>query len=188
MLTERELRREQGSPTAATVRIPGSQGRRPGFHWPDLAVEAEGRRWAVEIEFSAKGRERLRQILTGYRRSSYAGVVYYVGEPALARAISSAAFDCGLSGELRLRAWDLWPTPSQAAAEIERIARQHRERATSSGACDRDDGARGVETWTDARRVQERAAAIETWERELERRDAEQGGRRLRLARQPKGS
>jgi hypothetical protein len=188
VLTERELRREQGSRGGAPVPIAASRGILPSVHWPDLAVEAEGRRWAVEIEFSAKGRERLRRTLAAYRRSSYSGVAYYVRDPALARAISSAAFDSGLNGELSLRAWELWPTPSGDVAEIERIARRHRERAATSGVSACNDGARRAESGPDTRREKERIVAIEAWERELERRDSEQVGRRLRLARRPKGS
>jgi Replication-relaxation len=181
VLTERELQREQ----RRAGRIPVARGRStgPATHCPDLAVEVGGRRWAVEIEFSAKGRERLRRILEAYRRSDYTGVVYYLREPTLAWAISRLALDCGLNGELALRAWELWPAPSKDTAEIERVARRHREAASERG-----NGAPPTRRrpWQDAdidRRERERAAAIEGWERELERRDAEQSGSRLRLVR-----
>jgi hypothetical protein len=171
VLTERELRREQRRPGPILVARGGSTG--PATHCPDLAVQVAGRRWAVEIEFSAKGRERLRRILAAYGGSDYTGVVYYLREPALARAISRLALDCGLNGELALRAWELWPAPSQDAAEIERVARRHREAALERG-----NGApptcRTPRKDADIdRRQRERAAAIEGWERELERRDAE---------------
>jgi Replication-relaxation len=186
VLTERELWREQGRPGG----IPVAGGRSAGSatHCPDLVVEVGGRRWAVEIEFSAKGRERLRRILAAYRGSDYTGVVYYVREPALARAISRLALDSRLNGDLALRAWELWPTPLQDTAEIERVARRHRE-----AALDRGNGApatrRAPRTDADMdRRQRERAAAIEGWERELERRDSEQSGSRLRLARRAAGS
>jgi hypothetical protein len=186
VLTERELWREQGRP--GRIPVAGGRSTGPATHCPDLAVEVEGRRWAVEIEFSAKGRERLRRILAAYRGSDYAGVVYYLREPALARAISRLALDCGLNGQLALRAWELWPAPLQDTAEIERVARQHREVASERG-----DGApptrRAQRTDADIdRRKRERAAAIEGWERELERRDEEQSGSRLRLARRSAGS
>lgn len=181
VLTERELRREQRRPGPIPVAHGRSAG--PATHCPDLVVEVEGRCWAVEIEFSAKGRERLRRILAAYRGSDYTGVVYYLREPALARAISRLALDCGLNGELALRAWELWPAPLQDTAEIERVASRHREVASERG-----NGARPTRgtPQNDAdldRRQRERAAAIEGWERELERRDAEQSGSRLRLAR-----
>jgi hypothetical protein len=125
----------------------------------------------------------LRRILAAYRRSDYTGVVYYVREPALARAISRLALDCGLNGELALRAWELWPAPLQDTAEIERVASRHREVAS-----ERRNGARPTRHTPPKdpdldRRQRERAAAIEGWERELERRDAEQSGSRLRLVR-----
>lgn len=186
VLTERELRREQRRPGP----IPVAAGRSAGSttHCPDLVVEVEGRRWAVEIEFSAKGRERLRRILAAYRRSDYTGVVYYLREPALARAISRLALDCGLNGEFALRAWELWPDPSQDTAEIERVACRHREVASERGDSAPPTRRAPREDADIDRRQRERAAAIEGWERELERRDAEQSRDRLRLMRRAAGT
>lgn len=188
VLTERELRREQGSPAAGLIRVAPGQGTRAALHCPDLAVEVEGGRWAVEIEFSAKGRERLLRILTAYRGSDYAGVVYYVREPALARAISRLALDCGLNGKLTLRAWELWPGPAQDAAEIESAARRHRALVTE----DENDRSPTVRTPSEDagndRRERERAAAIDAWERQLEHRDAQGSNRRPRFAHRVTGA
>jgi hypothetical protein len=102
VLSERELWREPASPSPGLIEVPPGPGRGGGSatHCPDLAVDVHGRRWAVEVEFTLKGRERLRGILTAYRQSSYAAVVYYVREAAIARALARGADDRGLGHRL----------------------------------------------------------------------------------------
>lgn len=178
VLTERELWQEPGSSPSGLIRLPprSSRNGRSADHCPDLAVDVEGRRWAVEVEFSLKGRERLRSILTGYRDSSYAGVVYYVREPAIARAIVRSADDCGLGRRLALRAWKLWPGPSDAIAEIERLALEQRARATRRSQPGEEPDAEQKQRRNTTAREREREAAIAAWEKQLERRDADRAG------------
>lgn len=132
VFSERELWREPTSPSPGRIEVPPGPGRGGGSatHCPDLAVDVHGRRWAVEVEFTLKGRERLRGILTAYRQSSYAAVVYYVREAAIARALARGADDCGLGHRLKVRAWELWPGPADAAAQAA-LAAEERTRASS---------------------------------------------------------
>jgi hypothetical protein len=184
---ERELRRGQGSPPTGVIRV-NSGPRHPITHCPDLSVEIGGRRWAVEVEFSAKGKQRLRSILSGYRGSEYhGGVVYYVREPDLAATLSRTALDCGLGAGLTLRAWELWPTPSRSAGEIRRVARQHRSLAAERVAPD-PAPSRQPAAPTGEELDHERSDAIEAWERQLERRDGERAARHAWLGRRRKGA
>lgn len=189
---ERELWRESGSPAGGLIRLPGWSARngRCAHHCPDLAVDIESRRWAVEVEFTLKGSARLRSILAAYRESSYAGVVYYVREPAIARALLRGADESGLGRRLDLRAWELWPDPSDAAAEIEGLAFEARARATPGlGHSHQTDGERAQQpTARSDERERERAAAITAWEKQLERRDADRAGGGRWLLRRSRGA
>ena len=148
--TERELRRDDAE--------------RP--HCPDLVVATEAGECAVEIEFSAKSRARLRRILDAYRRDRYAQVIYYLRSDGLARRVSQLARECGLADRLELRPWMLWPDPTPRAAEIEAVAAAHRQGCAAPA-----DPPRASEP----AREYERAEAIEAWERELARRDGRNG-------------
>ena len=170
VIAERELWRGAGE---GLIDISGVRGRRT--HCPDLALEVDGTEWAVEVEFSLKGATRLRNILSAYRRSSYAGVVYYVREPGLARTMSRLATESDLGERLRLRAWELWPLPSGHVAEIEAIAREHRGSTAQASAPLRQDHPRRPAAETN------RAAEIKAWEEELERRDRDRTAGRFRL-------
>jgi hypothetical protein len=184
---ERELRRGQGSPPAGVISVHAGP-RHARTHCPDLAVEFGGRRWAVEVEFSPKGKQRLRSILSGYRGSEYrGGVVYYVREPDLAATLSRTALDCGLGARLALRPWELWPSPSPSVGEIQGLARRHRELAEERVAPQEPSHRCNPAGASADESERERLAAIEAWERQLERRDG-QRGRRPRLGRRGKGA
>ena len=76
------------------VRLSGQgPGGRPRLHYPDLLlVDREGRRIAVELELSSKGRRRRHQIIGGYasdRRID--AVLYLVEDQRIAREVQSAA-------------------------------------------------------------------------------------------------
>lgn len=169
VFSERELRREECG--SGLVSIGRARHGDDMTHCPDLAIVSGRQRWALELEFSPKGSQRLRGILTGYRRSDYAGVVYYVRDPALARSLSRLSLDCGLNERLSLRAWELWPEPSTQCAEVDHVASRHRELAlASSGAS----FATRVERENSVAEspAPERRAAIEAWERRLHDHDA----------------
>jgi hypothetical protein len=82
------------------VRLGGfGPGGRARLHYPDLVlVGADGRRFAIELELSQKGRSRLEQIIAGYgadRRVD--GVLYLVDDARVARGVRAAAANVGIS-------------------------------------------------------------------------------------------
>lgn len=171
VLSERELWRGAGEgPIDVAGGVSG-----PNRHCADLVVMMGETSWAAEVEFSLKGATRLRKILGAYRASPYEGVVYYVREPALARTISRLALEADVGDRLRIRPWRLWPAPSESADVIETIAQEHRAAASAAVTPIREERAQRPQV------DDERAAAIEAWDRELARRDREHKGNRLRL-------
>ena len=91
ILTERECRRLEAADTSRrySVAILGGEhrGRR---RWPDVVIESDARRGAIEIEFAPKGSARLRHILEAYAVSAYAEV-NVLGEGRAARATDRRA-------------------------------------------------------------------------------------------------
>jgi hypothetical protein len=101
---ERRLRSHDGTADGRAeplgVRLGGvGPSGRPRLHYPDLVlVGAEGRRFAIELELSPKGRSRLEQIIAGYgadRRVD--GVLYLVDDARVARGVRAAAANVGIS-------------------------------------------------------------------------------------------
>jgi hypothetical protein len=74
------------------------------LHYPDLLLHtADGRRIALELELSAKGR-RLEAILSGYAADRRVdGVVYLVESESVARAVRDTARRIGLSSLIHLQ-------------------------------------------------------------------------------------
>jgi hypothetical protein len=106
VVSERTMRSRDGTEAHATrvtgrsehepfgVRLSGQGPRgRPRLHYPDLLlVDGEGRRIAVELELSSKGRSRRYQIIGGYasdRRID--AVLYLVTDQRIAREVQAAA-------------------------------------------------------------------------------------------------
>ena len=106
VVSERTMRSRDGTEAHATrvtgrsehepfgVRLSGQGPRgRPRLHYPDLLlVDGEGRRIAVELELSSKGRSRRHQIIGGYasdRRID--AVLYLVTDQRIAREVQAAA-------------------------------------------------------------------------------------------------
>lgn len=119
MVTEREMRSVDATadPPRYAVRRGASESKR-ALHFPDLAVELDdGRRLAVEVELSAKGRTRLDSIVTAYVRAPRVSEVrYYVAPAALDgvnRAVDRAAG--GDRFEVRLAYADI-STPTTVSA------------------------------------------------------------------------
>ncbi len=85
VLTERECRRlEAADERRYSVEV-GDRRRR----WPDVVVESECSRRAIEIEFAPKGSERLRGIVEAYEQSGYDQGLFLVKSLALGRRIQS---------------------------------------------------------------------------------------------------
>lgn len=101
---ERRLRshdaaREPGvEPLAVKLGGVGPRGRER-LHYPDLLLRtADGRRVALELELSSKGRRRLERILSGYAADPRIdGVVYLVQNASVARSVQGAARRLGIS-------------------------------------------------------------------------------------------
>jgi hypothetical protein len=107
---ERRLRsrdaRDGGRTAPLAVRLGGlGWGGKERLHYPDLLlVDSQGRRVAVELELSSKGRERREKILSGYASDARFGAVLYVVEsPQLARSIRTSASCLGIPGLVHVR-------------------------------------------------------------------------------------
>lgn len=134
VLGERRLRshdgRADGVANPLGVRLGGvGPGGRDRLHYPDLLlVGADGKRIALELELSSKGRARREGILAGYAADPRVdAVVYLVDKPAVARAIRASAARLGISPlvhvqRVRLSAADR-AAAGPAAARIRRNAR-----------------------------------------------------------------
>jgi hypothetical protein len=126
VLTERECRRVEGELGDRRYSVPvGGAGGMPQRRWPDLVVEVDGVRRAIEIEFAPKGTARLAGIVAAYEWSSYDEAVFFVRNAALGRRIAGLAWSpigdrfgqrrCAV----RVLAW-----PGLPADERERLDRQ----------------------------------------------------------------
>lgn len=106
VVSERAMRSRDGAETHAVrvtgrtehepfaVRLSGQgPGGRPRLHYPDLVlVDGEGRRIAVELELSSKGRSRRHQIIGGYASDRRVdAVLYLVEDQRIAREVQDAA-------------------------------------------------------------------------------------------------
>lgn len=110
IVAERRLRsedagREPGAEPLG-VRLGGFGPRGgPRLHYPDLMLRtADGRRIALELELSSKGRARLETILSGYGSDAQIdGVVYFVDKAHVARSVTEAARRLGVSSRVRIQ-------------------------------------------------------------------------------------
>src|SRR4051794_6306358 len=117
---ERELRTVDGNggppPYAVELggRLPSGRAR---LHYPDFAVLEDGddRPVAVELELTAKGRARLESILRAYVRARHVSrACYYVGGPAVERAVVAAVRSVRAERVVEVRRWR--PRAAAAAA------------------------------------------------------------------------
>jgi hypothetical protein len=93
VLSEREIRATESDrgELVASVKMGELPGGRPALHRPDLAVVSPGGRTVVvEVELSVKAPRRLAGICRGYARARHIERVYYLAEPAAARAVARA--------------------------------------------------------------------------------------------------
>ena len=85
VLTERECRRlEDADDPRYSVNV-GDRRRR----WPDIVIESQRARRAIEIEFSPKGTDRLETIVAAYAFCGYAETLFLVKSIALGRRIQA---------------------------------------------------------------------------------------------------
>ena len=109
VITDREIRslaRMEDS-EKDRYRLPAGAAFDKGWIYPDLIVETEDLRFAVELEIAAKGKRRLTDILWGYvRNRDFHHVLYLVTEPAVARRITGIAKELYGEDDVRIRAYE----------------------------------------------------------------------------------
>jgi hypothetical protein len=116
----------------------GGVGPRGGerLHYPDLLLRtAGGRRVALELELSSKGRVRLEKILAGYASDPRIdGVIYLVESATVARSVQTAARRVGIASRIHIqRVRSTVSSPAAAAAlGAERSAPGRRARSSET--------------------------------------------------------
>ncbi|MBV9606380.1 MAG: hypothetical protein JO027_14785 [Solirubrobacterales bacterium] len=110
------------------------------LHYPDLLLRTtDGRRVALELELSSKGRRRLEGILVGYAADPrFDGVVYLVQSAALARSVGAAARRLGISDLVHIQR--VRSTVSSPAASAALAAQRRAPGRTAPGRTSRDAG------------------------------------------------
>lgn len=113
IIAERRLRSHDGARRSDLdaveplgVRLGGFGARgQERLHYPDLLLRtADGRRVALELELSPKGRTRLETILMGYGADPrIEGVVYLVDKASVARSVTDAARRLGVSSRVHVQ-------------------------------------------------------------------------------------
>jgi hypothetical protein len=122
VLSERQLRSRDGLPGSGRerlgVRMFGfGPGGREQLHYPDLLLQTlDGKRIAIELELTGKGRARREKILSGYGADGKIdAVVYLVNRPEVARSVKASARKLGLSELVHVQPF-VW-TPSMEKLE-----------------------------------------------------------------------
>jgi hypothetical protein len=110
IVSEREMRSRDGAAPRARdpfgVRLGGvGPGGRERLHYPDLLlVGPDGRRAALELELTSKGRVRRERILAGYAADGRIdSVLYLVDQSAVARAIRTSVSRLGMDGRIHVQ-------------------------------------------------------------------------------------
>jgi len=119
-LRSRDAGRDPGEPPLA-VRLGGlGPAGRERLHYPDLLiVSPDGRRLALELELTSKGRRRRERILAGYGADARIdGVIYLVRDVRIGRSIADSAGRLGISPWVWVRPVVLDTGLSEQAAEI----------------------------------------------------------------------
>lgn len=132
IVSEREMRSQDETGLRGTnpfgVRLGGvGPGGRERLHYPDLLLVApDGRRAAIELELTSKGRARRERILAGYAGDNRLdAVVYLVDRSAVGRPIRQSVARMGISGRVRVQRlrWDV-PEGDRSAAPTRELGRQ----------------------------------------------------------------
>lgn len=117
VISERHMRSHDGSEAHAArmtrgraqlfgVPLPGlGRGGRQRLHYPDLLlIDGDGRRIAVELELSSKGRSRRERIIGGYAADGRIdAVLYLVPDKRIAREVQAAGRRFGYEGRLQVQ-------------------------------------------------------------------------------------
>ncbi len=110
VFAERELRSHDEAPDRVdpplAVKLGGfGPGGRERLHYPDLVVDRQdGRRVAVELELTSKGRTRLEGILAGYGADPRIDtVLYLVPNRTIGKAVLAAAERVGIAGLVQVQ-------------------------------------------------------------------------------------
>lgn len=123
---ERRMRSHDGArdrdsePFAVKLGGLGPWGRER-LHYPDLLLRtADGRRVALELELSSKGRARRERILAGYAADPrFDGVVYLVQSGSVARGVKASARRLGVSSLIHIqRVRSTVTSPAAALAPV----------------------------------------------------------------------
>lgn len=125
VIGERRMRSGDASPERTGepfgVRLGGyGAGGRERLHYPDLLlVTPNGKRVAVELELSAKGRTRREKILSGYAADGRIDAVLYLveqGSKGLARSIQDSARRAGIGSIVHVQQFRWGDSPVRHAA------------------------------------------------------------------------
>lgn len=111
---------------------------RERLHYPDLLlITPEGRRIAVELELTTKGRARREQILAGYGSDARIdAVLYLVEHPSAARVLRSSARRLGIGHLVHVqwvRRGEVGASPAQRSTERTRQISSHPTVARAAG-------------------------------------------------------
>jgi hypothetical protein len=136
VLSERALRSHDERPGRSDppmgVRLGGLGATgRERLHYPDLLlVTPQGRRIAIELELTAKGRARRHKILSGYAADARIdAVVYLVERAAVGEPIRASARRIGCSSRVHVQpvAWAERPSPAAGRVADRASSRRPRE-------------------------------------------------------------
>jgi hypothetical protein len=138
VLSERQLRSRDGLPGSGGERLGvrmfgfGPRGREQ-LHYPDLILRTpDGKRIAIELELTAKGRTRREKILSGYAADrKIDAVVYLVNRPQVARSVAASARKLGISELVHVQPFAWTPSMQKLDAHIGGEAARGRTRAAS---------------------------------------------------------
>jgi hypothetical protein len=130
VLSERRLRSHDASapgrddPLGVRLGAAGAAGRQR-LHYPDLLlVDNDGRRIAIELELTGKGRTRRDGILAGYAADPRIGsVVYVVHDVRVARSIEVSARRLGIGGLVQIQQVARAASSRAAAGRTQAVAR-----------------------------------------------------------------
>jgi hypothetical protein len=136
VISERTMRSRDATAPPGTrpfgVRLGGvGPGGRERLHYPDLLlITPDGKRVAVELELSAKGRARRERILAGYAADVRVDTVLYLaGNRALARSIERSARSMGIGHLVGVQMTSVTDGPASPAVGGAGLARANRRRA-----------------------------------------------------------